>query len=577
MAVQEIPIVLQPKQLELGKLLFQTGIDASTWLAFGGARAGGKSGGLRRLMLERRLRLPGTNGAIIRRVYDEVKRNHIDKYFEEFPLLRDWYRVGDKEIVLPNGSKIIFAYAENQQEVDRKFWGVEFYDIFVDQAEQFSERELTIIKSCNRWPGAPINDCKTALFFNPGGIGTEFLRRIFYQQKYFNKERAQDYKFIHVFGWDNHVWFEPLGLTPAEFYAMQDMCDDEHGIGPDFKCCRFHMFINRTSEGRKLDAMPPSLRAGHLLGSFEQFAGQYFAGVWDESKLILTAEQEDALIQPWWNRWVAHDDGLVHHAAMGWATSGKVSPDLFKRVFGVEISESVPVVVIYRDQVMQGIDAGAFVRIARKETTLEEAKTLSRYFLSVDAWEKNSKGHSTADEIAKECSVVEQIEDKGHPLHVTWPQPEQAANGRIGGWRFLYAMMKKTGDVLDGKMNPTRLEDDFDDNGGGYSVHTPLLFISGHCTDVIDAIPMAITDTKHSGRAEDVLKQPTKADDVCDMVRYLCKSMINPKTGVPLAVQAKEKWDDMGDADMTVKAIAMRKLEVQDKRGTQGRRSSWAR
>jgi len=208
---------------------------------------------------------------------------------------------------------------------------------------------------------------------------------------------------------------------------------------------------------------------------------------------------------------------------------------------------------------------------------LTEAKTLTRYFLSVDAWEKNSKGHSVAEEIAKECLKAELVDVGGRQVKVTWPHPEQADNQRIGGWRFLYAMMKKTQDVLGGVMNPTRKAEDFDVEGGGYSEATPLVFISGECGDVIEAVPMAIRDEKHIGRGEDVLKQPTKADDVNDCLRYLTKSMLNPRIQAPVSVQAQEKWQEMGDADPTVKAIAMRKIEAENKKRQGGRKSTWLR
>jgi hypothetical protein len=48
-----------------------------------------------------------------------------------------------------------------------------------------------------------------------------------------------------------------------------------------------------------LNELPQSIRAGHLLGSFESFAGQYFL---DESKCILSVNETDELIQPWWTR-----------------------------------------------------------------------------------------------------------------------------------------------------------------------------------------------------------------------------------------------------------------------------------
>src|SRR5271156_5185631 len=393
-----IKLVLQPKQLELGKLIYKTGPTAATWIGGGGARAGGKSGGLRRIMLDRRQNRPGTAGVILRRTYKDVNENHIQKYFSEYPELVQYWRATDLEFRLPNGSRLCFRHAENQQAVDQAFWGPEWYDIFVDQAEQFNEKELTIIKSSNRWPAAPMNDCKMGLFFNPGGVGTEFLRRIFHQKRFIANEQPHSYSFTHLFGWDNYVWFEQLGLSPKEFYALPDGIrnggDCPSGAEGDregnYGCCRFHLFIHRTAEGQKLNSLPPSLRSGHLLGSFDSFAGQYFAGVWDESKLILTAQQEANLIQPWWNRWMAHDDGFVHHAAVGWFTSGKVSPKLFQEVFGVSILETVTVVVVYRCLVESEVEPGELVRRARRATPIDEVRTLGRYFLSVDAWEKDS-------------------------------------------------------------------------------------------------------------------------------------------------------------------------------------------
>jgi len=543
-----ITLSLQPKQLELGKLIYRTGPDAATWIGGGGSRAGGKSAAIRRIMLDRRQNRPGTDGCIVRRVWDEVKRNHVDEFMREWPELRDYWRAGDHEFRLPNGSRIVFAYAENQQEVDRKFWGVQYYDLFVDQAEQFSEYELQIMHTCNRWPDTALGECKTALFFNPGGVGTEFLRRVFAQRRFHGGERPTDYEFVHMFGWDNFVWFSGLGLTAKQFYAMSS---EE----------RFELFVDRTAEGRKLNALPQSLRAGHLLGSFDSFAGQYFAGVWDESKLILTAQQEAKLVQPWWPRWAGHDDGFVHHAACGWGTGGKVAPKLFHEVFGVVIDEPVEVWVLTRDHVVQETEQGELIRQLVGMMDENERKQMKRYFLSVDAWEKDSKGHSTADTINQELRLA------------GLPWAEQAANGRIGGWRFLYAMMKKTADVLAGKMAPTRLDDDFDKEAGGYSLKTPLIFISSRCTDTIEAVPMLIRDTKHPGRAEDVWKQPTKADDVGDFLRYWAYSMHTANLQAPLSVRAHEFYDSLGDKPMHTKGMAMLKFEAENKRR---RGSAWS-
>ena len=555
MAPKVIPLVFQPKQLAIGEMFYHTGPDAATWIGGGGERSGGKSGGLRRLMLDRRQNRPRTFGAIVRRTWPDLDRNHVQRYFLEYPEMRDWWHEGKKKFILPNGSEIHFMFAENQQEVDQKFWGPEFYDIMIDQAEQFSEQELQTIKTCNRWPGAPVGECKTGLFFNPGGVGTEFLRRVFAQKRFHDNETAADFSFTHLFGWDNYVWFEPLGITPNQFYALPDglakgqECKYEAaGNGPDYMCCRFHLYIHRTADGRKNNALPASLRAGHLLGSFDSFAGQYFSGGWDESKLILTRQQEETLIQSWWPRWMAHDDGFVHNASIGWAASGKVQPKLFGDVVGREIQAPVEVVVVYRSHAEKGSEETALVRKCIASMAEHEKKRVQRYFLSVDAWEKNSSGHSTAERIAEEL--------RRNGL----PHCEQADNNRIGGWRLLYAMMKKTCDVLGGCMSPTREDDDWDNEGGGYSVKTPLLFISADCENLIESIPLLIRDNKHPGRSEDVLKTPTDADDDGDMLRYLAKSMLRAQSQAPLEGRAQEYYESLSPkVDMTAKAVLMSK------------------
>jgi len=567
--LKQIELVFQPKQLTIGQMFYRAGPGAATWIGGGGSRAGGKSGGLRRIMLDRRQNRPRTHGVIIRRTWPDLERNHVQRYFLEFPELREYWHEGKKKFTLPNGSEIHFMFAENQQEVDQKFWGPEFYDIMVDQAEQFSEQELLTIKTCNRWPGAPMGECKTGLFFNPGGVGTEFLRRVFAQGKFKDNENPEDFKFVHLFGWDNYVWFESLGISPKEFYAIPDglkkgeQCAyGAEGNGPEFFCCRFHLFIYRTAEGRKLNALPPSLRAGHLLGSFDSFAGQYFAGVWDESRIILTRSQEELLIQNWWPRWMAHDPGVFHNASIGWAASGRVPPKLFESVFGRTIQDSVDVVVVYRTHAESGSEETALVRKCAGSMAEHEKRRVQRYFLGVDAWEKNSSGHSVSERIADE------LRRNGLPYC------EQADNNRIGGWRLLYAMMKKTCDVLAGCMSPTREDDDWDDEGGGYSVKTPMLLISADCENLIQSIPMLIRDTKHPGRAEDVLKTPTDADDDGDMLRYLVKSMLRAQLTAPLEIRAQEYYESLSPkADMTAKSVLMAKWKHQN---TPKKGSPWA-
>jgi hypothetical protein len=364
-------------------------------------------------MLARRAKYPNTIGVIMRRVLADVKENHIQKFWEEWPELRRYYNATDFEIVLPNGSRIKFMYAESRQEVDRKFYGPEFFDIFIDQAEQFSEAELRTINTRNRAPGAAEGLCKMGLFFNPGGCGTEFLRRIFWLKQYHSHERASDYAFIQSYGWDNYEWLRGTEiLSERDYYALSDQE-------------RFQLFTERSQYGRKLNELPASIRAGHLMGSFESFAGQYFAGVWDESKCILSMTETEQLIQPWWRRWTATDWGFAHHAVHLWFTSGKLSPEAFASLFGGTSEWPIDVVVVYRELVVNETAEGDLATMMVEGTPEDERKRIQREFLSTDAWAKRGSANT----------VAEQLQDVFRRYGL--PGPEPADDDRIGGWRLM--------------------------------------------------------------------------------------------------------------------------------------------
>ncbi len=107
-------IHLQPKQGELYDLLVATGTRAPTIIGFGGAKGGGKSAGSDNctLLLAAEIgnKYPGVHITIVRRVFNDLKTNHIDRIFETYPELRQFYTEKDG-LKLRNGSKIVFAYA----------------------------------------------------------------------------------------------------------------------------------------------------------------------------------------------------------------------------------------------------------------------------------------------------------------------------------------------------------------------------------------------------------------------------------------------------------------------------------
>jgi hypothetical protein len=158
---------LQPKQAILCDHIYSSGANVAGWIGGGGGRGGAKSAGLQRIMLARRTELPGTVGAILMRNYDQVKRYHIDVMLRDYPELEPFYHKTESKFVLPMAdgpdSEIHFTYAESLKDVERRFRSANYYDVFVDQAEQFTESELREIKQAVRSKGTPMGACKLVL------------------------------------------------------------------------------------------------------------------------------------------------------------------------------------------------------------------------------------------------------------------------------------------------------------------------------------------------------------------------------------------------------------------------------
>lgn len=384
----------------------------------------------------RRLAYPATRGVIVRRVWDDVKQNHVDKFLAEFPDFRPLY--ANKRITLPNGSDLLFMAAETKADVERKFFGPEYMDVFVDQAEQFSEEELRMMKMACRWPGQPDHACKLGLFFNPGGVSMEFLKRIFYERKYKAidlpdgtkvHEDPDDYAFIQAYGWDNIEWMRAAlaqdGVTDKEFYKW-----------PSEK--RFSYFITRSQYGRELNAQPAHIRIGHLLGEFGRFAGQYFGDVWDKDKAVINQQQVRALIKPWWPRWISLDWGFYHYAGVLWHARGKVSAkELLSATGLVAKSAVIDLTVTYKSIMVQQVGEEELANRILAECDEHERRHLKSLFIGPIGPERTVK-----QGVAR--TVEQQIGDvmREHKM----PAPTIADHDRIGGWRLMYNELKETSD-----------------------------------------------------------------------------------------------------------------------------------
>jgi hypothetical protein len=519
----DFDISLQPKQAELFSRLVQKGYGNPTNLGYGGSRGGSKSGGAQRCALALALSEANIGICIFRRLSDDLVKNHVNKMLDTWPQLNDLYAVQAKKMTFPNGSYIEFVHAETSQELKAKTRGIEWKYIFIDQCEELSEESLKRFETCNRWPGTGPGECKVVYLFNPGGPGTEYLRRVFFLKQYHDQEDPHAYYFIQAYGWDNYQWLAGTGkVTEHEFYALSD-------------AERFHLFVTYSDYGRKMNALPEALRMGELMGRFDSFAGQYFAGVWDESKLVLGVSEAQNVIESWWPKWIAQDWGFAHHCVTIWATSGKLSPVDLLRYFGTASDFPVDVVILYRELVVSKTAEDDLAEQIVEMTPNDERQVFSHFDLSPDAFAKRGAGNTIAE------TITDVMQRHG------FPAPEPADDDRIGGWRLMHNGFKQTCALHGGFVSREQ------------AAAGPMVFISANCPNVIGSLPMLIRDEK---RMEDVLKAPTLADDVADAARYCLKRWADAKVQPPREVRAARVYNAY--EDMTEKAMAMRHFYSQE-------------
>ena len=208
------------------------------FIAYGGARGGGKSWALRRKLVALCLRYPGIHCLLVRRSYAELKSNHLYPFLREYGSLLT-YSESEKALLLPSGSRIDFGYCDSDRDVLR-YQGQEYDVIAIDEATQLSEFRFSIFKACLR--GVGNYPRRMYLTCNPGGVGHAWVKRLFVDRRFRRGENPEDYDFIPALVYDNTV------LTRSD---------------PDYV--------------RSLESLPDRLRDAWLFGRWDVFEGQFFS------------------------------------------------------------------------------------------------------------------------------------------------------------------------------------------------------------------------------------------------------------------------------------------------------------
>jgi len=219
-----------PKQLEFLH-------DSHRYIAFGGARGGGKSWAVRVKAVLLALKYDGIKIMIVRRSYPELRANHITPMKEMLGSLAKYHET-KKEFFFPSGSVIMFRYCATVKDLD-KYQGTEVDVLFLDEATQLGEEEFERFRACVR--GVNAFPKRIYITCNPGGKGHGWVRRLFVDRAYKANENPDDYSFIKSLVTDN------LALMEAD---------------PDYM--------------KRLEALPPKLRKAWLEGDWDIFDGQFF-------------------------------------------------------------------------------------------------------------------------------------------------------------------------------------------------------------------------------------------------------------------------------------------------------------
>lgn len=211
--------------------------DKHRYIAFGGARGGGKSWAVRVKAVLLAFRYPGIKIMIVRRTYPELRANHITPMRL---MLGDnaVYKDSTKEFTFPTGSVIMFRHCSNSTDID-KYQGTEVDVLFLDEATQLTEEEYDRFKACVR--GVNNFPKRVYLTCNPGGVGHGFVKRLFVDRAYKENENPDDYFFIKSLVTDNKALME----SDPEYI-------------------------------KQLEALPPKLKKAWLYGDWNIFEGQFF-------------------------------------------------------------------------------------------------------------------------------------------------------------------------------------------------------------------------------------------------------------------------------------------------------------
>jgi len=257
---------LNPKQ----KLFCQA---RTRYVAYGGARGGGKTHVLRLKAVMGAIGYPGIRILIVRREYPELEQTVIIPMRKMVPGELAVYNGTMHMLAFANGSIIKFGHYGSGD--DLEYQGQEYDWIFMDEATQFTEYQFRVLGACLR--GATKIPRRMYLTCNPGGVGHFWVKRLFITRDYRKGEREADHTFIPATVEDN-----PQLLESSPEYIQQ------------------------------LDLLPEDIRRAHRYGDWDALSGVFFPEVRRETHVA----PDFWRIPAEWRKYRAFDYGLDMFACL---------------------------------------------------------------------------------------------------------------------------------------------------------------------------------------------------------------------------------------------------------------------
>lgn len=213
-----------PKQIEFMR-------SRNRYIAYGGARGGGKSFAARWKVILSAFRYNGIQILLLRRTLVELRENHL------IPLQKALktesknkseklaeYKEITKEFIFPNGSRIKLGYCDSENDV-LQYQGQAYDIIVLEEATHFTEFQYQTLTESNRPSGLMEEKYTPRMYFtcNPGGVGHQWMKRLFIDRDYKETEDERDYTFIPSLVYENE-WL--MKNDPGYVRTLENLPED---------------------------------------------------------------------------------------------------------------------------------------------------------------------------------------------------------------------------------------------------------------------------------------------------------------------------------------------------------------